>query len=333
MFSMMNVPLVRIIRPWDNPQWLRQTASGSGLWGGVQFTEEAVESPDFAIVCNHVEETIRLNVDPSRLWLIVQEPPIRHYNWLRQGYPIFGRVFGPDPLLCRDTRHSWQHGCLPWHVDKSYEECSSGVFEDKPVDLTWITSNAGSHPGHKKRMRFLERLKEAEVPLRLYGRGFDFIQDKWDALAPARYGLAIENFSGPHYWTEKVADCFLAGTFPLYWGCTNLADYFPAESFEWIDIDDPKAPLRVAEILRSRLAEERREAILEARSRVLEEHQFFPFMSARVNEHVRKHPHAKKRTVRLSPVDSITRYKMSTPLWRRIKNGVNRRFRRCPRVP
>src|SRR5687768_17715451 len=51
-----------------------------------------------------------------------------------------------------------------------------------------------------------------------------------------RYSLAIENFSGPYYWTEKVIDCYLSWTMPLYFGCTNLADYFPAESFVQIDI-------------------------------------------------------------------------------------------------
>ena len=30
--------------------------------------------------------------------------------------------------------------------------------------------------------------------------------------------------------SEKIADCFLAWTMPIYYGCPRIAEYFPAES-------------------------------------------------------------------------------------------------------
>lgn len=320
------VPVVRIVRSWKDPDWLRQTPEGKGRWGNVQFTEEAIPNPDFVIVCNGVEKDTRLLVDSSRVWLVLQEPPIRDYCWFAAGYDQFAEIFGPHPELKERVGGHWQHGCLPWHVGKGFDELACFHPSAKTVNLTWITSNARAHRGHRQRMAFLEKLQRRGVPLELHGRGFRPIADKWDALAAARYGLAVENFSGFHYWTEKVADCFLAGVFPLYWGCTNLADYFPAESFVWIDIEDRHAPMQVAEIVQSSLAEERREVLMEARRRVMEEHQFFSHFAARVRAHLAQYPRsfAEERTI--NSVPAMIRYKMTTPWIRRLLNGLHRRL-------
>ena len=50
----------------------------------------------------------------------------------------------------------------------------------------------------------------------------------------------MENAVIPDYWTEKIADCFLAWTLPIYYGCPNLEDYFPEKSFIRIDIEKPE---------------------------------------------------------------------------------------------
>ena len=66
----------------------------------------------------------------------------------------------------------------------------------------------------------------------------NLIEQKADALDPYRYHLAVENYIGPHYWTEKLADAFLGYTLPFYCGAPNAADYFPEESFIPIDINN-----------------------------------------------------------------------------------------------
>ena len=65
----------------------------------------------------------------------------------------------------------------------------------------------------------------------IFGYGFQPIADKWDALAAYHYHLVLENSCVPDYWTEKLRMPFLAWCVPLVWGCPNLADYFPADSF------------------------------------------------------------------------------------------------------
>jgi len=67
---------------------------------------------------------------------------------------------------------------------------------------------------------------------------------------------------------------------PFYVGCTNASDYFPAESFIPLDIDRPDAAI---DIIRSAVAdgeyEKRLPAIIEARRRVLHEHNYFALLA------------------------------------------------------
>lgn len=45
------------------------------------------------------------------------------------------------------------------------------------------------------------------------------------------YALVFENQQQPGYITEKLLDCFKAGTVPIYWGAPNASDYIPQETF------------------------------------------------------------------------------------------------------
>ena len=42
----------------------------------------------------------------------------------------------------------------------------------------------------------------------------------------AKFSIAIENYSSENYLTEKVLDCFLSKTIPIYYGCPNIGEFF-----------------------------------------------------------------------------------------------------------
>ena len=41
-----------------------------------------------------------------------------------------------------------------------------------------------------------------------------------------RYHFCIENIKRDYWFTEKLIDCFVTGTIPLYWGCPSIEDFF-----------------------------------------------------------------------------------------------------------
>jgi len=57
-------------------------------------------------------------------------------------------------------------------------------------------------------------------------------------LFDSMYHIAIENTSIKNYFSEKLLDCFQTKTIPIYYGCTNIGEYFNTKGiFEAKDID------------------------------------------------------------------------------------------------
>jgi hypothetical protein len=42
----------------------------------------------------------------------------------------------------------------------------------------------------------------------------------------SQFHIVIENTSSKNWFTEKIIDCFQTKTIPIYFGCTNIAEYF-----------------------------------------------------------------------------------------------------------
>jgi hypothetical protein len=43
------------------------------------------------------------------------------------------------------------------------------------------------------------------------------------------FHIAIENVSIANWFSEKLIDCFQTKTVPIYYGCTNIGEYFNKE--------------------------------------------------------------------------------------------------------
>lgn len=294
--------LVRIVKNWREPDLLRQTPQGNGVWGQVRFTLDPVTRCDFLVFLNNaMPVAVSAHCPPAHIWAVMQEPYMPgHSDWLVERHEFFAKVFTHHPP-CADPKYVTSHPALPWYVNQSYDQLLAMPGPTKTRDLSWVVGNADDLPGHARRYRFLQAIRQDQgLAIDLFGRAVRPIADKWDGLAPYRYSLAIENSSSPDYWTEKVADCFLARTVPIYFGCTNLADYFPAGSFIQLDISDPAAGIaRIKEILKHDDLNGRQAALEEARDRVLHRYQLFPFIAGMIEG--LGQPAAEARTVRIPP--------------------------------
>ena len=52
------------------------------------------------------------------------------------------------------------------------------------------------------------------------------IVGKIEGLQDYKFSITIENGQHDNYFTEKILDCFLTGTIPIYNGCENISDFF-----------------------------------------------------------------------------------------------------------
>jgi hypothetical protein len=292
--------IVRIIKNWKWPDIFQQTPGGAGLWNFVQFTEEPVSNYDFLVVINNLEIDSELQRTPNKIFRIIQEPPIAHFKQWHINPPFCSKTLTCDPELSSPS-YVRSQPMLPWHINRDFNFLITLPVSSKTRQLSWITTTRKFLPGHRQRMRFLHYIKGKLAALDLLGGnikhimnhkvkrdiereqrelGFKYIEDKWAGLAPYKYSLAIENYSGPDYWTEKIADCFLAYTLPVYYGCTNIEDYFPERSFVRIDIEKPEQACEtIMKLLKDDQWEKRIPAINEARDYILKKYQFFPAMA------------------------------------------------------
>ena len=97
---------------------------------------------------------------------------------------------------------------------------------DKTKMISMIASNKNMCQGHRQRLEWVDRLKDAEG-IDFFGRGFDTeIATKEEGLCDYMFSVAIENASYETYFTEKLLDCFATGTIPVYYGAPNIGDHF-----------------------------------------------------------------------------------------------------------
>lgn len=50
-------------------------------------------------------------------------------------------------------------------------------------------------------------------------------------LFKSKFSVIIENSKEKNYFSEKLIDCLLTKTIPIYWGCPNIGDYFDIDGF------------------------------------------------------------------------------------------------------
>lgn len=185
-------------------------------------------------------------------------------------------------ITCRtDLQHKGMinsHEINHWHLKKTFSEVYHSTPMVKTKALSVVCSDLTILAGHKKRYAFVNKLiGHFKDRIDVFGRGFNPIVDKWDALAPYKYSVAIENSSVPGYFTEKLSECYLAHTLPVYYGATDVSNYFDPASMLAIDIDDYKASiLQIEQLLETDPWEDLQDTIIEQKLRYLNQYQLFP---------------------------------------------------------
>lgn len=118
-----------------------------------------------------------------------------------------------EELVSLHDRIKWIPGSGSWIKEPKICEKS------KLVSI--IASNNSFLPGHRDRLNMIEQLKPYAP---LFGRGFNEIKYKEEALEDYMFSVAIENMD--NWFTEKLLDCFLTGTVPIFYGTPNIGKWF-----------------------------------------------------------------------------------------------------------
>lgn len=197
------------------------------------------------VQCNP-ENIIYASMEPDELEMGVCEDFVKQFSKVisTSNYKTYKKQ------IIRQTVSTWWIGLKVKHIKgKHVIECNDKINyksisnmrhkSSKRKLISVICSEKETLPGHRIRKNIIEQLKESEINnlIDFYGYLGKPLIDKADALFPYKFSIVIENDIREHYWTEKLADAFLAECIPFYVGCPNVNDYFDSESIIQLSTD------------------------------------------------------------------------------------------------
>lgn len=284
---------VKVTHPYGNWPLARQTPNNSGIWGDCQFfINDDTQECDYWFVFDDLLKEESVICNPKNTVIITLEfPAIRpdiNLKFLNQFDTIFTysrnidhpkviNTFAPFPTMIGVNN---TNGNTVMTAYKNYDELSKPLSINKVKLISVISSNKAFTEGHRKRLRFVQALQEHfGKNIDIFGRGIKDFEDKWDVIAPYKYHIAIENSSCYNGMSEKLYDSFIGESLPFYYGCPNVSDYFPRESFIKIDIDDIERSIKIIESsITIRAYESSTSYIRQSKNLVLKNYNIFKLM-------------------------------------------------------
>jgi len=291
----------------NNSLIFRQSPGRQPSWSNVRFVTDRsqIDPVDWWVICHSsaITQPLSAKCDPNHTVFISMEPPA----WGRpEGfYNQFSYLVSCDPNikhpnLIQKNGLTWWAGLkvkfeeghrISDSFSYDYDSFSSMAVPEKRDRISVITSNKKYFPGHKKRLQFIEKLRRHPISqyIDFFGGYHNPLEDKLDGLLGYKYHLALENSTVDHYWTEKFADPLLAYTLPIYYGCSNISDYFPEGSYLPIDIDNFDAAVAlIQQALERDIYTKQLENIKTAHNKVLNEYNILQLISDLCQESARE---------------------------------------------
>jgi hypothetical protein len=135
--------------------------------------------------------------------------------------------------ICPNARKYLYGGCWIHPPDRDRANPLEKTFQVSTL-VGWKAIGTG----HILRQEIYKRQKEMQIPYTFFrsshGTPIPEITinpiykhpSKFELFRSFQFSLVIENSKQINYFTEKIIDCLITKTVPIYWGCPNIGDYF-----------------------------------------------------------------------------------------------------------
>jgi len=150
------------------------------------------------------------------------EPPELSGGWFNpndivNNYSKFSLILASNPVILKNCPNSYR---FPFG-GRMVESLTTYPKLDK---VTFLSGYKNYLAGHRLRHNILG--KQSELLCNLDLEFYLSISRKHDVLKDAKFSIIVENSQNVNYFTEKIVDCMLSKTIPIYWGCPNINDFF-----------------------------------------------------------------------------------------------------------
>ena len=183
-----------------------------------KFVWEREVSSHETIVITNLPLVESLNNKKIYGWLI--ESPLvtpHHYEYAKKNHSKFEGIFTFDVEL---LNLSEKFIFLP--IGGCWVEQEKRKVSGKDKLVSMVYSNKKKLDGHLLRHEIASRFNNIDF----YGSGSNPIDKKSSAIEKYMFSIVVENCKKDFYFSEKIIDCFVMGTIPIYWGCPSIGNFF-----------------------------------------------------------------------------------------------------------
>jgi hypothetical protein len=200
--------------------------------GEPSFTDEN----SYKIFCHVNEPTTSRWVEPV-------ENIIKHHK-------KYDKIVTSNPeVLDKCSNAKFMVYGTTWLNKSKHHPDSFGKFTDdlgtlkKELSLSMVCGSLSGKPGYNLRHAIFQNQDKILVSKKFYSSTRFIIpnvptlpNDDKIHLFNSMYSVAIESTEEVNYFSEKLIDCLITKTIPIYWGCPNISDFF--DTSYWIPIQN-----------------------------------------------------------------------------------------------
>ncbi len=203
-------------------------AFSSSNWFKPTFFEWDFKNADGDILFltdKNVHEHALFSNKKKYVWL-VESPVITpdSYNYVYENYTKYDKIFSHSKKILQLPNSYFLPigGC---HLNE--DQISLQKEKDKLISMIFSFKNFST--GHKIRFDIYNKFNKL---IDAMGSGVNGKHlSKFHSCDNYAFSIVVENHKEDFYFTEKIIDCFLTGTIPIYWGCPSIKTIFNENGF------------------------------------------------------------------------------------------------------
>jgi hypothetical protein len=165
----------------------------------------------------------KINNDATKIAIILEpfEVISHKLEWLLSNYKKFDFILTyEDSLLRTDSRF------VKYVVGGSFlKPTDKIVLANKDKFISMVFSKKNYLPGHNLRHQIYNEFRESKI-IDFFGNAIMPFDYQGTPYSRYKYSIVIENVSKKNYFTEKLIDCLLFKTIPIYFGDPEIGIHF-----------------------------------------------------------------------------------------------------------
>ncbi len=220
----------------------------------------SVEESDYVLYNDMPKKLPRENDTSKSFLLILESPLIVKNSWDRNRFNSFKKVFSWNddvlnddkfikinysfdiPKLENIEKERSRFCCLISAHKKSLDQ--GELYSERIKAIRWFEENSPESfdlfgigwdkPAYVGVFKIIKKVPGliSVMPFKEFPSYKGMVDSKRDVLSQYNFSICYENIKDLNgYITEKIFDCFFAGTIPVYLGASNIGDYVPRNCF------------------------------------------------------------------------------------------------------